>query len=103
MRKIALALVLAAGFLSATDFSSMSTEDLVNLRGSVSAEERDAFRSEIQSRLSTMSAEERSALGVGQSRSSYGSSNGKAQRLRDGSGSGGMYRGSRGRGGGGRR
>jgi len=100
MKKLVLTLAFAAGLLNATDFSSMSTEDLLNLKGSVPAEERDAFRTEMQSRLSTMSPEDRAALGVGQSRSSNGSANGTAQRLRDGSGSGGMYRGSRGRGGG---
>ncbi|SFP01723.1 DUF1104 domain-containing protein [Hydrogenimonas thermophila] len=100
MQKLALALVFTAGLLNATDFSSMTTEDLLNLKGSVPVEERDAFRTEMQSRISNMSADEKAALGVGQSRSSYGSANGTAQRLRDGSGSGGMYRGSRGRGGG---
>ena len=98
MKRLALALVFTAGLLNATDFSSMSTEDLLNLKGSVPVEERSAYRTEVHSRISNMSPDERAALGVGQSRSSNGSANGTAQRLRDGSGSGGMYRGSRGRG-----
>jgi len=100
MKKLALALVFIAGLLNATDFSSMSTEDLLNLKGSVPVDERDAFRTEMQSRISNMSSDEKAALGVGESKFSHGLANGTAQRLRDGSGSGGMYKGSRGRGGG---
>ncbi|RUM45223.1 MAG: hypothetical protein DSY46_03540 [Hydrogenimonas sp.] len=106
MKRVALALLVTAGLLHATDFSSLSTEELMQLKGSVPAEERDAFRTEMRSRMSSMSPEDRAALDIGgKRRSSYGSANGTTKRLRDGSGGGKMYqyRGSRGRGGGGRR
>jgi len=86
MRKGILAIILATGILSATDFTSMSTEDLIGVKGTVATEEREAFKAEMQSRVSTMTAEERAELAVnaGGTGSSYGSS------LRDGSGTGSM-------------
>ena len=50
--------VLATG-LWATDFSSLTMEELVALRGKVPVEERDAFRAEMQKRMQSMTAEER--------------------------------------------
>ena len=48
--------------LMATDYSSLSTEELLEMRGSVPAEEQEAFRSEMQSRMQSLSPEERQAL-----------------------------------------
>lgn len=63
MKKVVLtALLVAAGSIFAADYSSMSTEELKAMRGSVPAEERAAFRSEMQKRASTMSAEERASM-----------------------------------------
>jgi len=64
MKRLALAAVLMAGILNATDFASMTTEELVNLRGTVAPEEIEAFKSELQSRVSTMTTEEREELGI---------------------------------------
>ncbi len=64
MKRVILATILATGILSATDFTQMSTEELVSLRGTVATEERDAFRDELQSRLSTLSVDEKTALGI---------------------------------------
>ena len=69
--------ILLAGVLAmslwAVDYSQMTTEELIALRGSVPVEDRDAFRAEMQSRLQSMSAEElaafqasRQATGAGQ-------------------------------------
>jgi Ca2+-binding EF-hand superfamily protein len=58
--------VLTLGFLTlalvATDFSSMTTEELINLRGTVAVEDRADFRAEMQSRVSTMTAEEQASF-----------------------------------------
>jgi len=63
MKKVVLAaLLVAAGSVFAADYSSMSTEELKAMRGSVPAEERAAFQSEMQKRASTMSAEERASM-----------------------------------------
>ncbi|MCK5110055.1 MAG: hypothetical protein KAQ94_00950 [Arcobacteraceae bacterium] len=107
-------IVLIATSLFAVDYTNMSVDELANLRGSVPAEDRDAFRSAFQEKTQYMSPEERMAYSKGQ-----GQGNGQMtrqrnqtktqQRLRDGSGSGGQYQGSRsggsrgGGGGGGRR
>lgn len=117
MRKGILAIILAAGILSATDFSSMSTEDLIGLKGTVATEEREAFRAEMQSRVSTMTTEERAELGVnaggtgnsygnalrdGSEAGSMGASSGGGSGNQDGAGNGGGGGGGNGNGGGGR-
>lgn len=86
MKKILLAAMLATGILSATDFTSMSTEDLVGLKSKVAVQERAAFQVEMQSRVSTMSAEERATLGI----SPGGTGKAYGDTLRDGSGTGSM-------------
>jgi Ca2+-binding EF-hand superfamily protein len=48
--------------LWAVDYSQMTTEQLIEMRGSVPVEDRDAFRAEMQSRLQTMTTEERAAF-----------------------------------------
>ncbi len=93
MKKFILSIVFLSGLLYATDYSSMSTEDLINLRGSVPTQDRAAFQSELQSRVSAMSASEKESLGIG---SSQGSGSGLTTQTRtrmqnmngDGTGSG---------------
>ncbi|OYZ23598.1 MAG: hypothetical protein B7Y23_10070 [Sulfurovum sp. 16-42-52] len=43
----------------AVDFEHMSTENMMNMRGSVSVDERPAFQQEMQKRMQSMSPEER--------------------------------------------
>ena len=64
MKRLALAAILAVGILNATDFSQMTTEELVAARGTVATEEREAFRDEMQSRVSTMTTEQKETLGI---------------------------------------
>ena len=59
------AALMAASTSWATDYSSMSNEELAALRGTfknAAVEEREAFRAEWQSRLQNMSAEEQQRL-----------------------------------------
>lgn len=88
--------ILAAGLLTvgllATDFSQMTMEELNAMRGTVSTEERDAFRAEMQSRLQAMTPEERQAYSA-ERRNNSDQGQGSMQRLRDGSGGGMMHRG----------
>ncbi len=87
MKKVVLAaLLVAAGSVFAVDYSSMSTEELKAMRGSVPAEDRAAFQSEMQKRVSTMSAEERASMqksksgpadGTGMKKGSMGSGGGQ--------------------------
>ncbi len=79
--------------LCATDFSTMSMEELNAMRGSVSVEERDAFRAEMQNRLQTMTPEERQQYISERKKQSNGKGQGSMQRLRDGSGGGMMRKG----------
>ena len=43
----------------AADFSQMSTEDMMNMRGSVPVDDRPDFQQEMQKRMQSMSPEER--------------------------------------------
>ena len=64
-KTLSLVALLAMGSWGA-DYQSMSTEELMALRGTLPVEERPAFRAEMQKRFKTMTAEERKAYGVGQ-------------------------------------
>lgn len=58
---------LACMALWATDFSQMSTEELMNMRGTVPLDERPAFQQEMQKRMQTLTPEERQKyMGAGQ-------------------------------------
>ncbi len=50
--------------LYAIDFSHMSTEDMMHMRGSVPMEQRDDFREEMQKRMQSMTQEERQKYGM---------------------------------------
>lgn len=93
MKKSILLSLLLTSSLFAADYSTMSLEELLNERGSVLDDDnKESFRSEMQSRMQELTPEERSSY-----RDLRRGENGSV--LRDGSGSGNMYRGSRGRGG----
>jgi len=63
MRKIPFLISVAvATLLATTDFSQMTTEELIKLRGQVAPEDIEAFRAELQSRVATMTPEERELL-----------------------------------------
>ena len=51
--------VLSSIILFAGDYSSMSTEDMMHMRGNVAVEKRDAFRTEMLKRMKNMSVEEK--------------------------------------------
>lgn len=98
MKKILFSSLVIAVSLFATDYSSMSIDELSSLRGSVLEQDRDAFKAAMQSKMQTLTPQERAFY--------KGMGNGQGQMLRDASGSGGMYKGSKGGGfgsGGGRR
>jgi len=62
------------GFLASVawsaDFSHMSTEEMMNIRGSVPVDDRPSFQNEMQKRMQSMSPEERekymNTKGIGQ-------------------------------------
>jgi hypothetical protein len=67
MKKIMIISALACMALWATDFSQMSTEELMNMQGTVSLDERPAFQQEMQKRMQTLTPEERQKyMGAGQ-------------------------------------
>ena len=89
---LVIAMIVAVGSAFATDFRQYSTEELINLRGTMkdaTDEEREAFRNEMRARVQNMSDEERQEF-FEEMRSKRGSSEG----FRKGPGRG-MGRGSR--------
>ena len=87
MRKLFIAMLLATMSLLAVDYSQMTMEELNAMRGTLPVEERDAFRAEIQNRIAVMTPEELAAFK--ESRQAM-----QGQKLRDGSGTGVMQKGS---------
>jgi len=81
LKRIILISVLIVGSAFATDYSFMSNEEMMEMRGNVPEEDREAFRTEMQSRVGSMSEEEKSK---------FMQSKGQGQ----GNGSGNMNRGS---------
>ncbi len=72
MKKVIILTALLASATWAADFSQMSTEKLMSMRGTISVNERPAFRAEMQKRMQTMTPSQRqqfmqSAPGKGQS------------------------------------
>ncbi len=88
MRKVILSAILLAGLLNATDFSSMTTEQLLAMRGSVPVDERAAFKAELQNRIKNMTAEEKQALGITPGVNAKNKNKGHGVMARDGSGIG---------------
>jgi hypothetical protein len=94
MKRVSLFLgsvALVASTLVAADYSSMSTDELMGLKGSVAPEDRAAFQAEMKSRVSSMSPEERASYGIGNNGQGLGAGNGA--KLMDGSGAGSMNQG----------
>lgn len=59
MKKSLLSLVALSVMAFAVDYSAMSATELAAMRGTVPAEDRAAFQAAMQSKMATMSAEER--------------------------------------------
>lgn len=59
MKKIVLIFFTVFSSLYAADYSSMSLEELQAARGSIGEADRDAFKSEMQSRMQSLSPQER--------------------------------------------
>ena len=67
MKKLITIALLASGVFAA-DFSHMSTEEMMNMRGSVPVVDRPTFREEMQKRMQGMTPQERQKYkGMGQS------------------------------------
>ncbi len=76
---------------TAADYSSMSTEELLQMRSQVrdmSSEDRNSFRNEMRSRVQAMSAEERASFQQANRQSGMGSGKGSGQGTGGGYGSG---------------
>ena len=61
MKQLVIIVLLATAAWS-VDFSQLSTQELMQLRGTISQSERPAFRAEMQKRMQTMSVEEKQQM-----------------------------------------
>jgi hypothetical protein len=93
MKKITLIALLSLNVFAA-DYSSMSITDMQAMRGTVPEADRTDFQSAMQSKMQTLSPEERQATSSLKQIKS-GSMDGTGSQMRQGSGTGGgkMYRG----------
>jgi len=87
MKKLILAAGLMTVSLLATDFSQMSIAELNAMRGSVSTENKSAYKAEVQNRLKAMDEAERNSYRADR-RNGSSSSDGSRKQYRNGSGSG---------------
>lgn len=98
MKKFAF-MFLSTVAIYATDYSTMTLEELQSSRGSVAEADRSAFQSEMQSRMQSLSPEERQAASSSMRQSKSGAQDGTGSQMRQGGGSGGgggkQYRGGR--------
>lgn len=65
MKRLMMIALLASGAWAA-DFSQMSTEEMMSMRGSVPVDDRPAFQQEMQKRMQSMTAQERQKYNMGQ-------------------------------------
>jgi Ca2+-binding EF-hand superfamily protein len=72
MKKTVLTLGLLTLGLMATDFSSLTTEELIDLRGTISVDEQADYRAEMLSRVDSMTSDELAALRASRQASSVG-------------------------------
>lgn len=84
MNKVILAALMSLS-LFATDYTSMSLEELQALRGSVPVEERTAFQAEMQSRVAAMSEQERAAFSQSMKQSKSDPMDGTGTQMKNGS------------------
>jgi hypothetical protein len=80
-----IAAMIIGATLGAADYSQTTTQDMVQMRGNVPAEDREAFRNEMQNRMQSMTPEERQQYGLGQGK---GQGNGQGQGQGNGQGKG---------------
>lgn len=71
----------------AADYTAMSMEELQAMRGSVAAEDKAAFQTEMQSRMQALSPEERQAAASSIRQSKSGPADGTGSQIRKGGGS----------------
>jgi hypothetical protein len=62
MKKVIILTALLASATWAVDFSQMSTEELMGMRGTISVNEQPTFRAEMQKRMKTMTPAQRQEL-----------------------------------------
>lgn len=102
MKKITMALLLGAATVFATDYGTMTTEELKTMRGSVPEADRSAYQTEMQNRVQVMSTEEKQAMQKDMKQSQSGSTGGSGSQMQKGGGQGGMSGGGQGGMGGGK-
>lgn len=65
MMKYLLIITAMIASLYAADFTHMSTEDMMQMRGNVPVDQRDDFRKEMQKRMQSMTPQERQQYSMG--------------------------------------
>lgn len=83
MKKVTLIALLSLNVFAA-DYTAMTMEELQAMRGSVAAEDKAAFQTEMQSRMQALSPEERQAATSSMRQSKSGPADGTGSQMRKG-------------------
>jgi len=84
MKKLAFLAILASSMVFAVDYSTMSLTELQTLRGTVAEADKPAFQTEMQSRMSALTPEERQAVSTSMKQSKSGTMSGTGTQARKG-------------------
>lgn len=89
MKKVLFVALIATSSMFAADYSSMSVSELQALKGSVPADDKPAFQSAMQSKMQSLSPEERKAAASSMGQSKSGPMDGSGSKMRKGGQGGG--------------
>jgi hypothetical protein len=85
MKKLGFLVLVASAMAFGVDYSTMSLTELQALRGTVAEADRSAFQTEMQSRMSALTPEERQAVSSSMKQSKSGTMSGTGTQSRKGS------------------
>ena len=100
MKKILTGMLLIGNMAFATDYAAMSLDDMILQKGSIPVEDRAVFQSEMQTKMSALTPEQRATVNTlrgssNTSGTSTATTQGVKQQKKDGTGGGNQYKGSR--------
>lgn len=91
MKKIIFSIV-AVTSMFATDYSSMTLEELLSQKGTISTEEKADYQAAMKDKVQSLTPEQRAEYNIGQNGTNNSQGMGTVKRLKDGSGTGNMYK-----------
>lgn len=91
MKKILLS-TLAVTAMFATDYSSMTLEELLSQKGTIASEDKADYQAAMKDKVQSLTPEQRAEYNIGQNSTNNSQGLGTVKRLKDGTGTGNMYK-----------